>query len=109
MIRNLPLDSNRFNLISTGHCTPVAEWAELSDGSRRPVPGAQAKNEDRVPLWVLDAMVPGEDRAEVIGIQVASHDEPKIEQFKPLQLEGLVVRVSVGRDASSGSTGLPTG
>jgi hypothetical protein len=43
-------------------------------------------------------MVPGEDRAEVIGIQIASHDEPKIEQFKPLQLEGLVVRVSVGRD-----------
>jgi hypothetical protein len=25
MIRNLPLDSNCFNLISTGHCTPVAE------------------------------------------------------------------------------------
>src|SRR3954451_21150138 len=98
MIRTLPLANARFNLISTGHCTPVAEWAELADGSRRPVPGAQAKNEDRVPLWVIDAMVPGEERAEVIGVQVASHDEPKVEQFKPLVLEGLVVRVSAGRD-----------
>jgi hypothetical protein len=97
MIRTLPLDTNRLSLISTGHCTPVAEWEE-QNGSRRPVPGAQAKDEAGTPLWIVDAMAAGEERAEVFGVQVASHEEPKVEQFKPLQLQGLIVKVSVGRD-----------
>jgi hypothetical protein len=98
MIRQLPVDTARLELVSTGHVTPVAEWAELADGSRRPIPGGQAKNDYGRPLWVVDAIPVDEERGEVVGIQVASEDEPQVEQFKPVQFDGLQVRMSVGRN-----------
>lgn len=98
MLRNLPVDATRLGLISTGHVTARAVWAELSDGSRRPVPGKQAVNEDGTPLWTIGALAPTAERPEVIEIEVASHDEPKVQQFGPLYLEGLEVRVSKSRN-----------
>lgn len=97
MIRNLPVDADRLNLISTGHVTEVKEWAELADGSRKPS-GNQARNEARVLLWVVDALVDGEERGEVIGIQIASQVEPQVKRLEPLRLDGLTARVSVGKD-----------
>lgn len=102
MIRNLPVDTSRLGLLATGHCNPVQEWVELSDGSRRPSGNQQReKREDGTlgaPLWTVDALVPGEERADLISVQVAAQDQPRVGQFQPLHLEGLTARVSVGRD-----------
>jgi len=97
MIRNLPIDLGRLPLLAASpDPIPVAVWAELSDGSRRPVPGKQGTTEDGVPLWQIDCLVAGMagDRAEVVTVQVASHDAPKVAQCQPVALAGLSVRVS---------------
>jgi hypothetical protein len=103
MIRTLPVDPTRMQLVAaTSSAVPVPEWAELADGSRRPSGNqARAKNEDGslgAPLWIVDCLAAGEERAEVIGVQIATHDQPQVQQFAPIQLDGLVVRVSVGKD-----------
>lgn len=100
MIRTLPVDPARLGLVATGHVTAVQVWAELADGSRRPVPGQQQKNDDQVPLWTVAGMVASAERPEVIEIQVASFDEPKVQQFAPLAVEGLEVRVTKKRDGT---------
>jgi len=100
MIRNLPIDLGRLPLLAaTAEPIPVAVWAELSDGSRRPVPGKQGTTEDGVPLWQIDRLVAGVggDRAEVVTVQVASHDAPKIAQFQPVNFQNLTARVSKTR------------
>lgn len=103
MLRSLPVDAVRLNLVAASNtAVAVPEWAELADGSRRPSGNqAREKREDGsngAPLWVVDCLAAGEERAEVIGVQIASPDQPQVAQFQPVRLEGLVVRVSVGKD-----------
>lgn len=99
-MRNLPIDSTAMPMIATGGVQPVAVWAELSDGSRKMVPDAQEKDETGVPLWTVEAMVPGQtdkDRAEVISVRIAAYDRPTVQQFGPVSFEGMVCACSVNR------------
>jgi hypothetical protein len=93
MIRNLPVDAERLGLLAAGDATAAPEWAELADGSRRPT-GNQAKDsESGQYIWLVDCLVTGGERAELINVQVVG-DEPKIEPLQAVIFEGLVAAVS---------------
>lgn len=91
-MRAIPVDSSKVQFISTGKAAARAQYAELSDGSRRRVPDAQDKDENGTPLWVIDCLVddPDADRAEIAGVKVASFDEPRTQKWQPVRFVGLV-------------------
>lgn len=91
-MRRIPVDTTKVNFIGTGKAAARAKYAELSDGSRRRVPDAQDANEHGVPLWVVDVLVDDDeaDRAEVIGVKVASFDEPVCAKWQPVRFVNLV-------------------
>ena len=96
---NLPIDASRLSLLSSGKCMPVAEYAELSDGSKRRVPGAQAKDRDTgLPLWVVDCFVDDDEedgRAEIVGVKVAAVDKPQVQKFRSVAFVDLVASAYV--------------
>lgn len=102
MIRNLPVAPDRLALIATGHVNPVQEWVETSDGRRAPSGNqAREKREDGslgLPVWEVSVLPTDTDRPEIIAVQVAGQDEPKVAAYQPVQLDNLTVRVTVGRD-----------
>lgn len=102
MIRNLPVATDRLQLVATGHVTPVQEWVELHDGRRTPSGNqARQKQDDGslgLPLWEVAVLSPESDRPELVSVQVAANDEPKVAAYQPVQLDNLTVRVTVGRD-----------
>ncbi|GAA4674288.1 hypothetical protein GCM10023215_02310 [Pseudonocardia yuanmonensis] len=91
-MRAIPVDTSRVQFLATGKAVARAVYAELTDGSRRRVPDRQEMNDDGVPMWTLDVLVddPDADRAEVVGVKVASYDEPAVEKFRPVQFVNLV-------------------
>ncbi len=93
-MRNLPVDASRLTLLASGKLMPKAEYAELSDGSRRRVPDAQAKDRDTgLPLWVVDCFLDDDEeegRAEIVGVTVASREKPQVQKFRQVHFEGLV-------------------
>lgn len=105
-MRRIPVDTNRVAFIGTGKTAEVAEYVVLSDGSRRRS-GNQAKNEDGVPVYVVDVMVmdPDAERAEIVGVKVASWEPPHTEMGKPVKFIGLMalgyVQQGTGRVAYS--------
>ncbi len=91
-MRTIPVDISRVNFIGTGKAAARAEYVELSDGQRRRS-GNQAKDEDSgLPLWVVDVLVDDDtaDRAEVIGVRIASHTEPVVAKWQPVRFRNLV-------------------
>ena len=90
-MRQIPVDTSRITLIGTGKAAARAEYVELSDGQRRRS-GNQAKDDNGVPVWVVDVLVDDEtsDRAEVVGVRVSSHEEPVTEKWKPVRFRNLV-------------------
>lgn len=98
-MRSIPIDGARIQLIGTGKAAAKAEYVELADGQRRRS-GEQARNVDRVPEWVVDVLVddPDADRAEVVGVKVASHDEPVTAKWQPVRFTGLVAVPYVGQN-----------
>jgi hypothetical protein len=90
-MRTIPVDTTKIDFISTGKAAARAEYVELSDGSRRRS-GNQAKDESGMPLWVVDVFVddPEADRAEVVGVKVASWDEPIPPKFQKVKFRNLV-------------------
>jgi hypothetical protein len=90
-MRQIPVDTNRVTLIGTGKAAARAEYVELSDGQRRRS-GNQAKDDNGLPVWVVDVLVddPDADRAEVVGVRVSSFDEPTTEKWKPVRFKNLV-------------------
>jgi hypothetical protein len=93
-MRAIPVDSSRLSLLASGKLMPKAEYAELSDGSRRRVPGAQAMHpESGLPLWVVDCFLDDDDeegRAEIVGVTVASREKPQVSKFRPIEFVDLV-------------------
>jgi hypothetical protein len=89
-MRNLPIDTSRVSFISTGKCAPKAEYVTLSDGSSRRS-GNQANDQLGTPLWTVDVLVDDDDaaRSEVLGVTIASLDEPAVSKFKPINFRGL--------------------
>lgn len=101
-MRSIPVDMSRVTLIGTGKTASKAEYGELSDGSRRAT-GNQAKHaESGLPLWTVDVLVDDDEarRAEVVGVTVASADEPVCEKWKPVRFRGLVA--TIYNDQASG-------
>jgi hypothetical protein len=99
-MRTIPVDTTALRLLATGEVQPVQVWAELADGSRRPVPDAQEKNDNGVPLWTVGVLAPPAeegDRAELLQVRVASYDRPHVDEFSPIRFDGLQVRVGVNR------------
>lgn len=97
-MRAYPIDAERCRLISTGTCTPVTKWIELSDGSRRPDPqGRQDEDEQGRPLWRVEIILPADegderDKTGVTEILIASKDAPDAGAFGDLlTFEGLTM------------------
>ncbi len=111
-MRNIPVDTSRLTLLASGKLMPKAEYAELSDGSRRRVPDAQAKDrETGLPLWVVDCFLDDDEeegRAEVVGVTVAMREKPQVQKFRPVHFEGLVASAYV-RDGRTAFTFRATG
>lgn len=96
-MRNLPIDADKIEFISTGKVIAKPLYVELSDGTRRRDPNRQATTDDGVPLWTVDCIDTGDDddnrRAETIGVTVASTEKPQVAKFQPVRFEGLVANV----------------
>lgn len=91
-MRRIPVDTSKCRFVGTGKTAARAQYAEMADGSRRRVPDGQDKNEDGIPMWVVDVLVddPDADRAEIAGVKVASHDQPRTELGKEVKFRGLI-------------------
>lgn len=100
-MRTIPVDTTRVSFIGTGKAVAKAVYVEMSDGSRRRAPD-QAMNEHGVLLWTVDVLVDDPDalRAEVIGVTVASPEEPVVAKFRPVAFYG--VTATIYRDQTSG-------
>jgi hypothetical protein len=104
-MRSIPIDSSRLSLLASGKLMPKPEYAELSDGSRKRVPGAQACHpESGLPLWVVDCFLDDDEeegRAEIVGVTVASREKPQVSKFRPVEFIDLVASAYVrdGRTA----------
>jgi hypothetical protein len=99
-MRTIPVDTTALRLLATGEVSPVQTWAELADGSRRPVPGGHEKDDNGVPLWSVGVLAPPAeegDRAELLSVRVAAWDRPQVTEFSPVRFDGLQVRVGVNR------------
>lgn len=100
-MRAIPIDTNRVTFLGTGKGSARAEYVELSDGTRKRS-GEQARDDNGVPLWVVDVLVDDDeaDRAEVAGVKIASYDEPQVEKFKPVKFVNLVAVPYVDRGSN---------
>lgn len=89
-MKEIPVDTNKVTMIGTGKAAKRAEYVEMSDGSKRKS-GDQAKDDHGVPIWVIDVLVDDDDtdRAEIAGVRVSTHDEPRIEKWKPVKFVNL--------------------
>lgn len=87
----LPIDASKITLVATGKIRAVRTYAEMADGSRRAVPDSQEKSDSGLPLWTVDVLIDDEesDRAEPVGVKVASKEEPKPAKYQPVLFEGL--------------------
>lgn len=100
-MRAIPVDTGRVTFIGTGKAASRAEYVELSDGSRKRS-GQQATDDNGIPLWTVDVLVDDDDsdRAEVVGVKIASRDEPRTEKWKPVRFVNLVVVPYVDRGSN---------
>ncbi|WP_431879918.1 hypothetical protein [Amycolatopsis sacchari] len=94
----LPIDASAFPMIATGKFRPVAEYAELSDGSRRVIPGSQA-TVDGVPLYQADVILDDDesDRSVTASVKFTSQNPPELPKYQPVQFVGLVCTPYVDR------------
>ena len=74
---------------------------ELSDGSRKRS-GQQAKDENGVPVWTVDVVVDDDesDRAEAVGVTIASWEPPVTQKWQPVKFTNLMA--GIYRDKISG-------
>lgn len=105
MIREIPVDSDRIELVASGHVVPVPVWAEMPDGSRKLMEDQQAVDEESGELlWNVDVFGEsgraGTERAEVVSVQVRSPYQPTVARFAPISFRELAVRFSKGRDGN---------
>lgn len=104
-MRNIPIDSSRLSLLASGKLMAKAEYAEMSDGTRKRVPGMQATDrETGLPLWVVDCFLDDDEeegRAEIVGVTVACREKPVVHKLRPIAFVDLVASAYVrdGRTA----------
>lgn len=91
------LDVTSTPILAAGNAAvPVANWdAPTAPGQPKP----QAVNDQGVPLWVVDGLLDdGSDRANVVGIRIASPVQPEVKRFAPLNFASLTVSAYVNRN-----------
>jgi hypothetical protein len=92
-MRNIPVDGTQITLLASGKIMAKADYAELADGSRKRVPGAQATDRDTgLPLWIVDCFLDDDEeegRAEIVGVTVGCYDKPQVQKFRPVEFIGL--------------------
>lgn len=105
-MRKIPVDQSRVSFVGTGKRVEKAEYVELSDGSRKRS-GNQAREQRPdgtvgPPLWTVDVHVDDDDadRAETVGVTIASFEEPVTEKWKPVRFRNLTA--TIYRDQSTG-------
>jgi len=96
---NLPIDGQALTFIATGKYRPVRQYAELSDGSRRAVPGSQETDGTGTPMWAVDVLLDDDDsdRAQAVSVKVASPSEPQLPKYQPVTFVGLTCKPWVDR------------
>lgn len=106
-MRSLPIDVSRINFVGSGKAVEKMEYVELSDGSRKRS-GAQAKDENGVPLWTVDVFVDDDDalRAEAIGVTIASHEPPQSQKFQPVKFRNLTATIYADRGSGQAKVSL---
>jgi hypothetical protein len=98
-MRNLPIDSNALRMLATGGVQAAPKWVEVN-GQRSMAEGQQDTDDNGVPLWNVEAMVPAQsdrDRAEIVSVRIASYERPTVAELAPVAFEGLVCSVSVNK------------
>lgn len=90
------LDTTATQILAAGNAAvPVADWdVQTAPGQPKP----QAVNEQGVPIWVVDGLLDdGSDRANVVGIRIASPVQPEVKRFQPLGFSSLTLTAYVNR------------
>jgi hypothetical protein len=99
-MRQIAVDADRMQWISTGSVEPLTKWVEM-DGRRRPT-DEQDRNDYGVRLWGVECICPGEDgaRTEVVRVTVAQEAEPEGFSFGELiTFEAMTVAVWSSKDS----------
>lgn len=93
-MRNIPVDSTQIRLLASGKVMAKSDYAELSDGSRKRIPGAQATDRATgLPLWLVDCYLDSDEvegRAEIVSVTVSCYEVPEVRKLAPVQFVGLV-------------------
>lgn len=90
------LDTTATPILATvDAAVPVPNWdAPAVPGQPKP----QAFDEDGNGIWVIDGLLDdGSDRANTVGIRVASKNPPEVKRFQPLNFSSLTVTAYVNR------------
>jgi hypothetical protein len=100
------IDSDRHVMLATGIVSPVMEWATDAEGRRRPSEVQAVDRDDEgngsgLPLWGVEAVYTSSSWGRVSTatalVSVPAREKPRVEAFKPVSFDGLVVDVSVNR------------
>jgi hypothetical protein len=108
IMRSIPVDLSRCNLIGTGKVSSKAEHVELSDGQRRASGNQQKDPDSGLPLWVIDVLVDDDDarRAEVVGVTVPSSIEPDCPKWRPVQFRNVTATIYMDRQSGRATVSL---
>lgn len=90
------LDVTATQILAAGNAAvAVPNWdVQTAPGQEKP----QAVNDNGVPLWVVDGLLDdGSDRANVVGIRIASPVQPEVKRFTPLAFSSLILTAYVNR------------
>lgn len=104
MIRELPVDTSRIELIATGHINAVQEWIDDGTGGRKPSENQSRDEATGELLWQVDALGEsgrdGEERAEIVSVQVTAPYQPVVAKYTSIVFLNLVVRFTKARDGN---------
>jgi hypothetical protein len=107
MIKNVPVDSNRIELLFSGHIVPVQAWVpDPADPTRNKQaldpagnPLQAADDETGELLWNVDVFgesvaYGGDTRAEVVSVQVRAPHQPVLQRFAVVRFRDLEMQFS---------------
>ncbi|WP_433781584.1 hypothetical protein ACQPX6_17555 [Actinomycetospora sp. CA-101289] len=97
MIRTVPVDTARLELVAAGEAEPVAVWEDAADGRRTLTDRQEVDETAGLPLWTIYALVQTGGRPEVLAVRVPARHQPVVTPLAPVDLHGLEVRVSINK------------
>lgn len=94
----LPIDTDRLGIVSTGHVEPVFPWVEGPDGKRRPGSEQERDEATGLPLWVVHGMVPTGERPTLVAVRTPARQAPQVTPLAPVGFERLQATARVNRN-----------